>query len=425
MAGEGKMSELLGNSLQKNHEGGFTLVDTDQSEGLGEKEYVGLYFSAQWCPPCRAFKPILIEFYNKLKQADANKLEIVFVSSDKDDELFKAYAKEMPWLALPFVDREKKNALSKKFKIQGIPTLVIVDAKTGEAITDKGREQVGSDPEGAMFPWFPKSVNDIFIGEDLSAADKKTFVKGDFPENLEGKVIGLYFSAHWCPPCRAFTPQLAEKYKELKDAGKPFEIVFVSSDKSEEQYHEYLSEMPWLALPYKDPRCKSFSNKFDISGIPALVLVNAEGKVITTEGRATIMEAPIKEFPYKMPMIKSVSRRFVETLQESKCLVYFTDSPEDAESCKAAMSSIAKEYYKDGDEQDLYFFVGNTSEDLCESLYKYLMGPEIRRCIAITDLGASQVYRHKAEDGWAVSEDSIREFVAQFKDNKIEASNME
>mmetsp|Transcript_119915 Transcript_119915/g.274753 ORF Transcript_119915/g.274753 Transcript_119915/m.274753 type:complete len:81 (-) Transcript_119915:67-309(-) len=30
--------------------------------------------------------------------------------------------------------------------------------------------------------------------------------------SLDGKTIGLYFSAHWCPPCRGFTPKLTESY---------------------------------------------------------------------------------------------------------------------------------------------------------------------------------------------------------------------
>ena len=57
-------------------------------------------------------------------------------------------------------------------------------------------------------------------------------------------------SAHWCPPCRGFTPKLAELYKQLTEAGKSFEIVFVSSDKSEDQFNEYFDEMPWLTLPF-------------------------------------------------------------------------------------------------------------------------------------------------------------------------------
>jgi nucleoredoxin len=44
-------------------------------------------------------------------------------------------------------------------------------------------------------------------------------------------VIGLYFSASWCGPCKAFTPKLAACYKALKERGAPFEIVFISSDK--------------------------------------------------------------------------------------------------------------------------------------------------------------------------------------------------
>ena len=54
--------------------------------------------------------------------------------------------------------------------------------------------------------------------------------QGQKPTNevLAGKeVIGLYFSAHWCPPCRGFTPQLGKFYDQIKDA-KNFEIIFVS-----------------------------------------------------------------------------------------------------------------------------------------------------------------------------------------------------
>ena len=63
-------------------------------------------------------------------------------------------------------------------------------------------------------------------------------------------MVGLYFSAHWCPPCRGFTPKLADVYKELNGLEKSFEIVFLSSDKSEDAFKEYFNEMPWLALPF-------------------------------------------------------------------------------------------------------------------------------------------------------------------------------
>ena len=79
-------------------------------------------------------------------------------------------------------------------------------------------------------------------------------------ETLYGtdRVIGLYFSAHWCPPCRGFTPKLVEFYESFKSSkkGENFEIVFISSDRDDESFQEYFKEMPWLALPFADRECK-------------------------------------------------------------------------------------------------------------------------------------------------------------------------
>ena len=39
------------------------------------------------------------------------------MSSDSDEESFEAYYGEMPWMALPFADRDKKQQLSSKFGV--------------------------------------------------------------------------------------------------------------------------------------------------------------------------------------------------------------------------------------------------------------------------------------------------------------------
>merc|ERR1712196_331955 len=70
----------------------------------------------------------------------------------------------------------------------------------------------------------------------------------------ECDLVMLYFSAHWCGPCRHFTPKLVALYNELKASGSKFEIIFVSSDKDLESFKEYYGTMPWMSLPYGDKR---------------------------------------------------------------------------------------------------------------------------------------------------------------------------
>eukprot|EP01051_Picozoa_sp_SAG22_P003474 SAG22_NODE_170_length_16713_cov_33.746298_6_plen_489_part_00 len=112
-------------------------------------------------------------------------------------------------------------------------------------------------------------------------------------------VIALYFSAHWCPPCRAFTPKLASWYKKHYER-LGLQIVFVSSDKDEPGYDQYRASMPWPALPFAKKKAKAdLSARFGVRGIPALIVLDAQGRLITADGRAELLKDPgAKRFPW-------------------------------------------------------------------------------------------------------------------------------
>ncbi|XP_067424741.1 nucleoredoxin-like protein 2 [Emydura macquarii macquarii] len=133
---------------------------------------------------------------------------------------------------------------------------------------------------------------DVFSGRPLVT---KAGQAVDPEEVLQNKIVGLYFSAGWCSPCRDFTPLLCDFYTELLEgapAPAPFEIVFVSSDRSPEEMAEYMRDMhgDWLALPFHDPYKHDLKKKYNITAIPKLVIVKQTGEVITDKGRKQIRE---------------------------------------------------------------------------------------------------------------------------------------
>ena len=149
-------------------------------------------------------------------------------------------------------------------------TLAVTSALLISGLSATGKEKGSS------------SATDLFDGPLLDA--KGTEVS---KEALAGKTIGIYFSAHWCPPCRTFTPKLVK----FRDANKKdFEVVFVSSDRNPKAQMAYMKEtgMKWYTMPHRSGPANALAKKYGVRGIPALIIVSPDGETVTKNGRGDV-----------------------------------------------------------------------------------------------------------------------------------------
>lgn len=350
------LRKLLGDNLVSKH--GPVDVST-----LEDCEVIAIQFSAHWCGPCRQFTPHLTKVYHELRGA-GKKFEVVFASSDRDQAAFDEYYGEMPWLAISYDDRARKNKLSKMFKVQGIPTVVLLNGK-GELITKNGREAL-MDP--SAYPW-PQPTLDQALGQ--------SFVKPDGTsvgcDALNGKYLGLYFSAHWCPPCKMFTPKLVEVYNKIKESREDFEVIFVSSDRDEESFKHYHNTMPWLALPFAARESKqTLSQMFEVEGIPTFVMLDKSGKILNSGARAAVMNDPTgADFPWAPKPVNDLDQP--EGINESTSLVVLCEgeSADEQEKARIALFTVAEaldKERKEDEDADLLFFIGANADGVAKQI---------------------------------------------------------
>lgn len=299
-----------------------------------------MYFSAHWCPPCRRFTPLLITLYNQLKAdpTKADTFELVFCSLDRQEAEYNEYIADMPWLCIPFHDDEGiKQKLALKYGASGIPHLVLVDASDErKVITSDGTAEVQQDPAGTSFPWKPKTFAEIWPPQYLT---KTGLVDSS---SLDNKYLMLYFSAHWCPPCKAFTPKLSDAYQKMKqEQGEDaFELVFVSSDRDVEGFNEYFGTMPFGALPYEEREAKHLlGNRFGIRGIPALLVLGpvdpeiGDRELINDNLRGVIDAGDFADFPFRPKPYQDLAMG-ADGINEQRSLVVFCENEDDDEQAE-------------------------------------------------------------------------------------------
>jgi thiol-disulfide isomerase/thioredoxin len=104
--------------------------------------------------------------------------------------------------------------------------------------------------------------------------------------SLKDKVVLVDFWATWCGPCIAEFPNIKKYYELYHDRG--FEVVGVSLDQDRAALEKYLAEkeVPWITLHDKESGGRHpATTYYGIFGIPMMILVDREGKVVSLSAR--------------------------------------------------------------------------------------------------------------------------------------------
>ena len=123
-----------------------------------------------------------------------------------------------------------------------------------------------------------------FIPDKLLTKDGKV----DKSKIFEAPLIGLYFSALWCPPCVGFNPLMIDFYQKANKDAVNIEVIFCSLDEDEEDFNQYIKKLPFPAIDYSDPKLEDLSTAFEIETIPVLIIFDKFGNLIDVNGRMAI-----------------------------------------------------------------------------------------------------------------------------------------
>nr|KAG5691904.1 hypothetical protein BaRGS_033350 [Batillaria attramentaria] len=209
-----------------------------------------------------------------------------------------------------------------------------------------------------------------------------------------------------CPPCKFFTPELTKTYERLKEAGRQFEIVFVTSDRSAESFQQHVGCMPWLTIPFDDPRLQQLTNQFGIDGIPSLVILDEKGGLITMNGRQAIAhDSAGVDFPWYPKPLNELTQMAAVQLNEKH------GEEEELLEARAVLKDVAAREHQKGEDQELFFFYAG-DEEFCDQVRATL--PTWRDGLRYGDTGQSehQVYVCPATD-------MSCEVVTEFVDNTL------
>jgi thiol-disulfide isomerase/thioredoxin len=113
--------------------------------------------------------------------------------------------------------------------------------------------------------------------------------------SYRGKVVLIDFWATWCGPCRVELPNVKKSFDQYHDQG--FDVVGISLDRRRDDLEKFLAteKLPWVTLYEGDGVRNPNAEYYGIMGIPTVVLVGRDGKVVSLNARGPELGRLLRE----------------------------------------------------------------------------------------------------------------------------------
>ncbi|XP_003377125.1 putative nucleoredoxin [Trichinella spiralis] len=406
-----------------------------------QHQFVAFYFYRDRSTLCQAFNDHLCRFVaseqeisERLQNSESNSAEstcdkkpvfvVVCIFSTEDKTSFQKLAAKLPWFVLERTESRAREKLMRIFRVRRAPCFSLIECVNKSVCAADCCKDVQEDPTGTEFPWSaqnvinsmrPKNITDVMNGELLCEdGTKKHF------DTLPKGMRGVLFAAQWCPPCRTFVSKLKETYKKIKLTHSSFEIVYCSHDRTEQGFKKFSSQMPWLAIPFYDPRSSLLAKMFRVQEIPALLIFNEDWRLINRHGKFEVQADPLgKEFPWYPRSVIELTEKTSFYLREDLSLVLFTEGTSiDLTFAQTFFLPIAEEHFNDQYEPEIVFFYAG-DDPVCDRILEVFGLSDLPLpLLCIVDPFSESLY---VCDHPNVSGEIIRIFINKFRQDELVA----